>query len=211
MNSVPWWALPLVAGVFALAGALVSQLVSLRHGYAARASERRQRWYDERRAAYVGLLAAYDRVLVRLRRDYAEGVTRPDLLRYHDDVGPALTQVRLLAGNEVRNAALAVHKLLVGVHDPRPEEFVEVLNHVPLVLQHLEAAVRDELDIRPDPPVLPSGPPPWRQRLRSLGGGSGGGSAGGPGGGPGGGGSGGAPDGGQAEPAADEDARRSVV
>ncbi len=205
MNSVPWWALPLVAGVFALAGALVGQLVSMRHGYAARAAERRKRWYDERRAAYVRLLAAYDRVLVRLRRDYAEGVTRPDLLRYHDDVGPALMQVRLLAGNEVRNAALAVHKLLVGVHDPRPEEFVEVLNHVPLVLHDLEAAVRDELDIRPDPPVLPQRPAPWRQRLRGLGGGSGGGPDGTPGGTPGG------PGGAAAEAAAEEDARRSVA
>jgi hypothetical protein len=205
VNSVPWWALPLVAGVFALAGALVGQLVSMRHGYAARAAERRKRWYDERRAAYVRLLAAYDRVLVRLRRDYAEGVTRPDLLRYHDDVGPALMQVRLLAGNEVRNAALAVHKLLVGVHDPRPEEFVEVLNHVPLVLHDLEAAVRDELDIRPDPPVLPQRPAPWRQRLRGLGGGSGGGPDGTPGGTPGG------PGGAAAEAAAEEDARRSVA
>ena len=69
MNSVPWWALPLVAGVFALAGALVAQLVTARHAYVARAVERRNRWYEERREVYVTLLTAYERVIARLRHD----------------------------------------------------------------------------------------------------------------------------------------------
>ncbi|GAA0799042.1 hypothetical protein [Spirilliplanes yamanashiensis] len=167
MNSVPWWALPLVAGVFALAGALVAQLVTARHVSAARAVERRRLWYDERRDAYVGLLSAYERIIARLRRDYADGVVKPDPLRYQDEIGPTLMSARLLAGNEVRNAALAVHKLVGDLHDDRPAgDFVEVLNHVPLVLHDLERAVRAELDIQPEPPALPDAPPPWRDRLR---------------------------------------------
>jgi hypothetical protein len=171
VNFVPWWALPLVAGVFALAGALVAQLVTARHAYAARAVERRRGWYDQRRAAYVGLLAAYERVITRLRRDYADGITKPDPLRYTDEISPALTQVRLLAGGEVRNAALAVHKLLEDLHGHRPNaDFVEVLDHVPLVMRDLEAAVRDELDITPQPPPLPEGPRSWRRLRGPVGG-----------------------------------------
>ena len=170
MNSVPWWALPLTAGVFALAGALVAQLVTLRHAWSARAAERRSGWFDERRAAYVGLLAAYDRIIARLRHDYAAGVTKPDPLRYADEISAALMPVRLLAGNEVRNAALAVHKLLEDLHGDRPlGDFVEVLNHVPLVMQHLEAAVRSELRIELDPPPATVSPPSWRQRLTGRG------------------------------------------
>ena len=169
MNSVPWWALPLVAGVFALAGALVAQLVTARHAYVARAVERRNRWYEERREVYVTLLTAYERVIARLRHDYAEGVTKPDPLRYAAETGTALMQARLLAGPDVRNAALAVHKLLQDLHGPRPAgDFVEVLDHVPLVLHDLEAAVRAELDIRPAPPGLPAAPPSWRRRRRPV-------------------------------------------
>ena len=172
MDGIPWWSLPLTACVFALVGALVAQFVTVRDMYTRRLKARRRRWYDERRSAYVTLLAAYDRSVARLRRDYLAGITEPDPLRYHDEVGPALTQVRLLASGPVRNAALAVHRLLEDLHGPRPatgrsEDFTEVLNHVPLVLHDMEIAVREELGIESSPPPLPpEAAPTWRSRLR---------------------------------------------
>jgi hypothetical protein len=174
VSEIPWWSLPLVAGLFALLGALVAQLVTIRYVYARRALARRRRWYDVRRAAYVGLLAAYERSVARLRRDYRAGVVEPDPLLYHDEVGPALTQVRLLASSPVRNAALAAHRLLEDLHGPRSatgrdQDFVEALNHVPLVLHDVEVAVRQELGIVDAPPPLPpEAGPTWRGRIRAL-------------------------------------------
>jgi hypothetical protein len=174
VSDIPWWSLPLTAGVFALAGALIVQLVTARQYLTRRAAARRRRWYEERRAAYVALIAAFERSVARLRRDHRAGITEPDPLVYHDEVGPALIQVRLLATGEVRNAALAVHRLLEDLHGPRPatarsEDFDEVINHVPLVLHDVELAVRAELGIEVAPPPLPpEAPPSRRARVAAL-------------------------------------------
>ena len=75
--------------------------------------------------------------------------------------------MRLLASGPVRSAALAVHLLLEKLHtagapatvpgvEPQ-KHFRELLTQVPLVMQHLEAAVREELDIHPSPPAPPRG------------------------------------------------------
>ncbi len=174
MSDIPWWALPLTAGVFALAGAFIAQLVTARQYLTRRATARRRRWYDERRSAYVALIAAFERAVARLRRDYRAGIIEPDPVAYHQEVGPALIQVRLLASGDVRNAALAVHRLLEDLHGPRPatgrvEDFVEVLNHVPLVLHEVEVAVRAELGIETAPPALPpEAPPTWRTRMKAA-------------------------------------------
>lgn len=164
MSEIPWWALPLTAVVFAVAGAGLAQLVTIRNERAVTHAQQQARWYDERKAAYVGLLAAFERTTLRLRTGFAAGVTDPDPLLYHDEIGTPLMQVRLLASGEVRSAALAVHILLEGMHVPRAaqvparesgQHFLEKLAHVPLVLHDLEAAVRSELDIvvSPPPPV----------------------------------------------------------
>ncbi len=172
MSAIPWWSLPLVAGIFAVLGAVVAQLVSARYAYTRRAARRRRRWYDERRTAYVSLLAAYERAVARMRREFDGGITELDPLRYHDEVGTALTQVRLLASPAVRNPALAVHRLLADQHGPRPatargEDFHEALDHVPLILHELELAVRRELEIADEPPPLPpEAAPAWRLRGR---------------------------------------------
>ena len=51
MSEIPWWALPLVAVVFALAGAGVTLLVSARDEYARSRAKRTKRWYAERKEA----------------------------------------------------------------------------------------------------------------------------------------------------------------
>ena len=177
MSEIPWWGLPLIAAVFALLGAAVAQLVTARNAYARRQVAKNRRWYSERRDAYVGLLVAYERTITRLRTGFAAGATEPDPLRYLDEVGPALMQVRLLASGPVRSAALGVHKLLESLHGERPpalpgqephQHFLELLGHVPLVMHEFEVAVREELDIRATPPPPPAAPPGWRQRTRTL-------------------------------------------
>jgi hypothetical protein len=175
VSDIPWWGLPLVAAVFALLGAVTAQLVTIRNEYGRRRAAKGARWYEERKSAYVGLLAAFDRTILRLRTGFAAGVTEPDPMRYSDEVGSALMQVRLLASAPVRSAALAVHIVLEDLHRPRsgslpgrePEQhFLERLGHVPLVLHDFEVAVRDELGITASPP--PPGAPDWRERARTL-------------------------------------------
>ena len=181
MSEIPWWGLPLVAAVLALVGALMAQLITVRNESARSRAERSARWYEERTSAYVGLLAAYERTTLRLRRGFAAAVAEPDPLGYLDEVGAPLTRVRLLASGPVRSAALAVHLLLEDLHGPRPtpvpgretgQHFLERLTHIPLLMHEFEVAVREELDIDveggppPAPPVEED--PDWRRKARSL-------------------------------------------
>ena len=180
MSEIPWWGLPLIAAVFALVGAVVAQLVTVRNESARKRTDKTTRWYEERKSAYVALLAAFERTTLRLRRGFAAGVIEPDPLLYLDEVGSPLTQVRLLASGPVRSAGLAVHLLLEDMHGPRPkpvpgreteQHFLEKLAHVPLLMHEFEVAVREELDIDidADPPGPPGEEDPeWRRRARSL-------------------------------------------
>jgi hypothetical protein len=176
---IPWWGLPLIAAVFALVGAAVALIVTARNNYVRNRVRRTRRWYEERKAAYVDLMAAFERTFYRLRATYAAGHKEPDPLGYLDDVGPALMQVRLLASGPVRSAALAVHLLLEQLHGGlrpasvpgvEPEKHVrELLIQVPLVMQQLEAAIRDELEISTTPPhPVEAADPDLRRRTRSL-------------------------------------------
>ena len=168
VSEIPWWALPLVAAVFALAGAGVTLLVSARDEYARSRAKRTKRWYAERKEAYIALLTEFDRATYRLRAAYDGGHPPPGPFAYVDAVGPALMRVRLLASGPVRSAALAVHLLIEKLYAERqtpppgvePEKSVrEMLGHVPLVMQQFEAAVREELGIEASPPPPPVDPP----------------------------------------------------
>jgi hypothetical protein len=162
VSEIPWWGLPLIAVVFALAGAATAQLVSARNDYLRSRRKRTKRWYEERKAAYVELLAVFERDTYRLRAANDAGEKPGPALAYVDEVGPALMQVRLLASGPVRSAALAVHLLLQKLHSEmnptavpgvQPQiHFRELLAQVPLVMQQFEAAIREELRIDPVPP-----------------------------------------------------------
>jgi hypothetical protein len=176
VSEIPWWGLPLVAGVFGVGGAVVALLIVARAERARRRAERVRRWHDDRSAAYVALLAAYERAITRMRIGFAAGVTEPDPMLYLNEVGPALVHVRLVASAPVRNAAVAVHRVLEDLHAQRvahpngqSRSFLEMLDHVPLVLHDLERAIRDDLGLDSGPPsAAPPPPPQWRRRVRSV-------------------------------------------
>ncbi|WP_305782423.1 hypothetical protein [Symbioplanes lichenis] len=177
MSEIPWWGLPLVAVVFALLGAGLAVLFQARDRFARARAARTERWYSERRDAYVALLAQFERSAARLRLALDSGQPMPASHLYLDETGPALMRVRLLASGPVRSAVMAVHLLLEKVYAPSvtPPPGVdsakavrEMLGHVPLVMQELEAAVREELEIRlTPPPALPEEPPGRSLRLPS--------------------------------------------
>jgi len=175
VSAIPWWGLPLIAALFALAGAAVALLAG-RQGFGR--SRRTRRWYDERKSAYVDLMAVFERAFYRLRTTLA-AEKAPDPLAYLDEVGPALMQVRLLASGPVRSGALAVHKLLeqlygglkpAPVPGVEPEKHVrELLVQVPLVMQQFEAAIREDLGISTSPPrQADAGDSDLRARARAL-------------------------------------------
>jgi hypothetical protein len=163
VSQIPWWGLPLIAVVFALGGAATAHFVTAREDYVRSRRKRTRRWYEERKDAYVGLLAVFERDTYRLRAAYDAGEKPTPALAYVDEVGPALMRVRLLASGPVRSAALAVHVLLQKLHGEmnpaavpgvQPQtHFRELLTQVPLVMQQFEAAVREELGIDIEPPA----------------------------------------------------------
>jgi hypothetical protein len=162
VSQIPWWGLPLIAVVFALAGAATAHFVTAREDYLRSRRKRTRRWYEERKDAYVGLLAVFERDTYRLRAAYDAGEKPAAPLAYVDEVGPALMRVRLLASGPVRSAALAVHVLLQRLHGEmnpagtpgvQPQtHFRELLTQVPLVMQQFEASVREELGIETERP-----------------------------------------------------------
>ncbi|WP_250033247.1 hypothetical protein [Paractinoplanes maris] len=166
MSDIPWWGLPLIAALFALAGAAAVQLTSARNDYLRSRRRRTRRWYEERKEAYVTLLSVFERDTYRLRAAYDAGEKPVPVLTYMDEVGPALMQVRLLASGSVRSAALAVHVLLQKLHGEmnpaavagvEPQiHFRELIAQVPLVMQQFEAAIREELRIDTMPPAQPT-------------------------------------------------------
>lgn len=171
MVQTPWWGLPLVAALFAVGGMVAATLLTGRTVRASRQRATEERWYSDRWAAYLALLAAFQRSMARMRRGFEEGIRTPDLMLYHSEVGAALAQVRLVAPLSVRNAAMAVHRLIEDIHEPRAAqspttgtapEFLERLSHVPLLLQAFEVAVRDELGIDENwrPPATTAGAGP---------------------------------------------------
>jgi hypothetical protein len=151
--------------VFALAGAVTAQLVTARNEYVRSRRKATRRWYEERKDAYVALLAVFERDTYRLRAAYDAGDKPVTALAYVDEVAPALMRVRLLASGPVRSAALAVHVLLQKLHGEmnpaavpgvQPQtHFRELLTQVPLVMQQFEAAVREELRMTAAPPAGP--------------------------------------------------------
>ncbi|GAB1641977.1 hypothetical protein [Krasilnikovia sp. MM14-A1259] len=175
MAEIPWWGLPLIAAVFALVGAGVTLLVTARDHRLRTRSRKSRRWYAERKDAYVALMAAYERVVHRLRAGFTAGITQPDPDRYFDEVGPALMQVRLIASPSTRGAALAVHLVLEQLHNRSPapgtetdRPFLELLGHVPLLMHEFEVAVREELGIDAGPPVAEPFAAPVPGGLRGL-------------------------------------------
>lgn len=167
VSQIPWWGLPLVAIVFALAGAAAAHLVFARNNDLLNRARRDRQWYDERKEAYCRLLAAFEHATHQLRVTFEAGQKTPTALNYVDQIGPALMPVRLLASGPVRSAALAVHLQLerlhgemnpAGVVGVQPQtHFRELIAQVPLVMQQFEAAIRDELGIVDTPPKpLPS-------------------------------------------------------
>lgn len=175
MSEIPWWGLPLVAVVFALAGAGVAVLVQARVTRTRARAERAGHWYAERRDAYVALLAHFERAAYRRRVALDAGDPNPAPFTYLDETGPALMRVRLVASGPVRSAVMAVHLMLEKIYTtgstPPPgvepvKAVREMLGQVALVMQELEEAIREELEIRPTPPVAPAEIPPPRS-LRS--------------------------------------------
>jgi hypothetical protein len=176
VSQIPWWGLPLVAAVFGLAGAATALVLTARNDYLRSRGKRTRRWYEERRSAYVGLLAVFERDTYLLRAAFEAGEKPSSGLTYVDEVGPALMLVRLLSNGPVRSAALAVHVLLQKLHgEMNPAEvrgvqpqthFRELLAQVPLVVQQLEAAIREELGIDAEAPVGSTAPEGARFGLR---------------------------------------------
>jgi hypothetical protein len=86
VSQIPWWGLPLIAAAFALAGAAVAVLVTARNDVVRSRRKRSRRWYEERRDAYVALLAVFERDTYRLRASYDAGDKPVSPLAYVDEV-----------------------------------------------------------------------------------------------------------------------------
>ncbi|MGC5321718.1 hypothetical protein ACWD8I_27355 [Micromonospora arida] len=79
MSTTPWWAVPLIAGVFAVGGVVMAQLVTIRLDRVKyrRELEREQReesrrWLTERREVYGAFIASMHRSIMHASKNWPE-------------------------------------------------------------------------------------------------------------------------------------------
>ena len=115
MSQVPWWGVPVVAGIFAFGGVLAAQIVTIRLDRLRSNREDLRRWLIDRRRIYASLLAEADRTYIRISlewgtdkrfHEYADNLTA---LRF------CCQEVRLMSNAEVEAAAWALQDSLVKV------------------------------------------------------------------------------------------------
>jgi hypothetical protein len=96
-DASPWWGVPVIAGIFTILGASLSQIVTWLLDRARARRDARTRWHSDRLDAYAATLLALDRIFTRLLED--ETALGPQ--QVFDAVEPHATRARLLAGPAV--------------------------------------------------------------------------------------------------------------
>jgi hypothetical protein len=107
--SPPWWGVPVLAGIFTILGAALSQTTTL---FLDRTKSRRDnatRWHADRLKAYSALLLALDKINFDL---IASSTPHMEPEEVFDAVEPAATTARLVAGPHVDSA---IWKTITGL------------------------------------------------------------------------------------------------
>jgi hypothetical protein len=151
VGQQPWWAIPVIAGLFALGGVIATQVVVITLDRRRMKREDDRRWHEDRRGAYSAYLAALHEAGMRLETNW-------QALPKWIDFDPILQQLRirrqevlLIATKPVREKAdfawngfanvLQIVKDRPDV-DPQP-----VLNDLVQRVSDFEEAARKELGV----------------------------------------------------------------
>jgi hypothetical protein len=111
MSDVPWWGVPLVAGVFALGGVVLAQVNAVVMDRLRVRREDARRWHEDRRAVYARYLNAADAAVRQITSGPVDGDHRNDddwraaVARALGELGGVRTEIQLVASVAVYDLA----------------------------------------------------------------------------------------------------------
>ncbi|MCZ7438834.1 hypothetical protein O7598_20645 [Micromonospora sp. WMMC241] len=105
-SQPPWWAVPVVAGIFAVGGVTVSQLVTMFLDARRARREDSVRWHAERRRIYALFAAKIGRHIVHFSLKWDDHQTTwTDLADAIEEIDAVRVEVDLIGSKPVRDAA----------------------------------------------------------------------------------------------------------
>jgi hypothetical protein len=111
MSDVPWWGVPLIAGLFALGGVLLAQVNAIVMDRLRVRREDARRWHEDRRAVYARYLNAADTAVRQITSGRVIGDHRDDdewraaVAGVLGELGRVRTEIQLVASVAVYAAA----------------------------------------------------------------------------------------------------------
>lgn len=105
-QATPWWAVPLLSGVFAFIGVAFAQIVVLYTDRRKAAREDRTRWHNERRVLYSQFAKQLGDLRGMIRSDHESHVPADKTFAKLDEqLSSSYEELTFLAGREVISAA----------------------------------------------------------------------------------------------------------
>lgn len=105
-QATPWWAVPLLSGVFAFIGVAFAQIVVLYTDRRKAVREDRTRWHNERRVLYSQFAKQLGDIREMITSDHESHVPVDKTLAKMDgQLSPSYEELTFLAGREVISAA----------------------------------------------------------------------------------------------------------
>jgi FAD/FMN-containing dehydrogenase len=154
MTQVPWWGVPLVAGLFALGGVLATQFTVVRLDQLRVKREDSRRWLADRRRIYASVLASaegiYERVKIEWMSDNSASAYREELT----SLRVLCQEVRLMSTREVNAAAWEIAERLKRVtQSPESRQKVSLEDwkeEYKDAMRRFASAARADINTNPD-------------------------------------------------------------
>jgi hypothetical protein len=160
MTQVPWWGVPLVAGLFALGGVLATQFTVVRLDRLRVKREDSRRWLADRRRIYASLLASAEVIYESLKIEWTSGNGASAYREEITSLRVLCQEVRLMSTREVNAAAWEISEKLTKVtQSPESRQKVSLEDwkeEYKIAMRGFASAARADINTNPDE---------WRPRL----------------------------------------------
>jgi hypothetical protein len=123
VQATPWWAVPLLSGVFVFIGVTFAQVVVLYTDRRKSAREDRTRWHNERRVLYSQFAKALGDLAEVITSDHESQVSADETFAKVDErLSGSYEELTFLAGREVISAASSARSALEALVNKEPDD-----------------------------------------------------------------------------------------
>jgi hypothetical protein len=123
VQATPWWAVPLLSGVFAFIGVAFAQVVVVYTDRRKSAREDRTRWHNERRVLYSQFAKQLGNLREMITSDHESQVPADETSAKMDEqLSSSYEELTFLAGREVISAASSARSALEALVNTGPND-----------------------------------------------------------------------------------------